>query len=221
MPLYSDELSETYAQNRANYKATDKEVFSHIERIGIKDKKVLDFGCGDGVYAEEFIKLGAREIVGIDDAPKMIELAKSKHPAIQFIEADGNNLPFEERAFDLTFAFFVLHHFVDTLKPLKEIYRVLKKDGYLVATMGAYEIPEGLDLPLNTPAPIRLGISENTTLVTNILKSYKKVEKDLKDAGFEIDTYKSIENANARMDETHPYKDKVKLLTMLIVAKKT
>jgi len=223
MALYSDQLAQDYAEKRHNYRATDTIVFSHIDKIGVADKKILDFGCGDGVYVQEFLNREAAEVVGIDESEKMIEMANEKYGSLKstrFQVADGNNLPFENNVFDIVFTNFVLHHFVDTFKPLGEIFKVLKKNGYLIATLVVYDIPENLSIPLNIQVPIRLGAEQDTVLVHNTLKSYKQVEKDLRNANFKIETYIPINNANARMDISHPYKDKVKLMTMLIIAKK-
>ena len=50
MAFYSDQLAEEYVEKRKGYQATDKEVFSYIDQISLEGKKVLDFGCGDGVH---------------------------------------------------------------------------------------------------------------------------------------------------------------------------
>ncbi len=43
----------------------------------VKGKRVLDAGCGSGVYSEWLIEHGA-EIVAVDASPKMVELAKQR-----------------------------------------------------------------------------------------------------------------------------------------------
>jgi len=43
----------------------------------LTDKKILDVGCGSGRYCIEVAKAGAKEIVGIDISPKMLEIAKN------------------------------------------------------------------------------------------------------------------------------------------------
>jgi len=51
-----------------------------IKTIGgcnpVQGKKIIDIGCGTGLYAVALAKKGAKYIYGIDFAPKMIELAK-------------------------------------------------------------------------------------------------------------------------------------------------
>src|SRR5687768_2819173 len=43
----------------------------------VKGKRVLDAGCGPGIYSEWLIEHGA-EVVAVDASPKMIELAKQR-----------------------------------------------------------------------------------------------------------------------------------------------
>lgn len=223
MTVYSDNLAKEYINKRENYRSTDKEVFSYLDTLDIKGKRVLDFGCGDGMYAKEFLDRGAQEVVGIDENPTMIAIANQKYGSLgntKFLVADGNNLPFEDNSFDLVFAYFVLHYFTDTLKPLKEIYRVLTPEGYFIATIGAHDVSSSSNIPLNIEVPIRLGRGENTVLVYNLLKSHTLIEEDLKNTKFKIEFYNSIPNPNAQMDKSHPYIDKIKFMTMFAAARK-
>lgn len=42
----------------------------------LKDKKALDFGCGEGTFSRAMKNLGADEVIGIDISKEMIKLAK-------------------------------------------------------------------------------------------------------------------------------------------------
>lgn len=223
MSFYSDKLAEEYVEKRKGYQATDKEVFSYIDQISLEGKKVLDFGCGDGVHDQEFLDRGAVEVVGIDESPKMIEMSIRRfvgNQKVKFFIADGQVLPFGNEVFDLVFSNFVLHCFLDTCKPLEEIYRTLKPGGYFVATLGAYDIPLNSVVLTNTQVPIKLGVGNDAVEVVNLLKDYRQIRRELIDIGFEVETYREISNTNAQMASNHPYKDEVRLMTVLIVAKK-
>ena len=52
----------------------------------VKDKMVLDIGCGMGDFAASCLQKGAAQVKGIDISKNMIDLAKSKHvyPQLQF-----------------------------------------------------------------------------------------------------------------------------------------
>lgn len=51
------------------------------------------------------------------------------------IVANGDDLPFKDNTIDFIFSSHVLEHFFDPIKALKEWYRVIKKDGYIVMTI--------------------------------------------------------------------------------------
>ncbi len=95
--------------------------------------KILDLcsGTGDlaGLLKKEYPQA---EIVGVDFSPKMLEIARKKHPDIEFLETDCTQLPFEDESFDLCIISFGLRNIEDLDKALKEIYRVLKKGGNFI-----------------------------------------------------------------------------------------
>ena len=70
--------------------------------------------------------------LGIDISDKAINKAKSlKLKNAEFICTDAHLLPMEKETFDCVIVNSLLHH-LDLEKSLSEIYRVLKKDGYLI-----------------------------------------------------------------------------------------
>lgn len=98
-------------------------------------KNILDFGCGDGLSCEFFGKYFPEAIItGVDVSSESITVAENKNiPNSNFLVFDGENLEFEDNSFDLIFAAGVFHH-IDKEKragALKELHRILKKDGNL------------------------------------------------------------------------------------------
>lgn len=85
-------------------------------------RKVLDIGAGSGALINLI-----PEAIGIDLVPK--------HPKI--IKGDIINLPFEDESFDTIFATEVLEHLDEETmdKGLKEVYRVLVRDGHFIITV--------------------------------------------------------------------------------------
>jgi ubiquinone/menaquinone biosynthesis C-methylase UbiE len=106
-----------------------------LKLIGsVKGKKVLDFGCGSGVYTKVLKEKGAK-IKGFDISPEMLQIARDYVKGVEFKQGSGNNIPFKEK-FDIIFASLVLDYFKDWNKPLKEINRVLDKGGYFIFSVG-------------------------------------------------------------------------------------
>jgi len=105
-----------------------------VDRLKIdpKDKQALDVGCGGGLLAEEFARLGCH-VTGIDPSEPSLAVA-SAHAlqeglAIEYREGVGESLPFADAYFDIVYCCDVLEHVNDLEAVISEIARVLKKDG--------------------------------------------------------------------------------------------
>jgi SAM-dependent methyltransferase len=101
------------------------------KHLDFKGKKILDVGCGLGMYSQEFSQEGAL-VFGIDVDGKKIEQAKGLFPKINFQTAGAEKIPFANNSFDLVFLHEVLEHVKDEEKTIKEIVRVLKTGGRLI-----------------------------------------------------------------------------------------
>lgn len=101
-------------------------------RIDVRGKKTLDVGCGGGILAEEFARLGCA-VTGIDPSEKSLVAARSHAQAaglsIDYRQASGERIPFADATFDLTYCCDVLEHVRDLNQVIAEISRVLKPGG--------------------------------------------------------------------------------------------
>ncbi len=98
-----------------------------------KHDLILDVGCGFGRDSKFFYENGLK-VIGIDLSEGLLKIAKKSYPKINFIKADIRNLPFKDGSFDGVWCSAVLLHLEklqDVKKALKEMYRVLKKDGVI------------------------------------------------------------------------------------------
>jgi SAM-dependent methyltransferase len=94
--------------------------------------KILDAGCGTGVYLEELLRLG-QDVTGVDEDGDMLEYASSSRgKGATLIKAALQDLPFEPSTFDKVISVCTLEFIDGPLNALKEMARVLKKDGILL-----------------------------------------------------------------------------------------
>jgi SAM-dependent methyltransferase len=95
-----------------------------------EDLKVLDIGSGIGLV-DKLIKSRIKNLYGVDVEDGVVEQAIKNNPDVNYQKYDGENLPFEENTFDITFAINVMHHVPPALWEnfSKETYRVLKPGG--------------------------------------------------------------------------------------------
>ena len=100
----------------------------------VKGKRVLDAGCGPGVYAEWLVSHGA-EVVAFDANKKMVMLAKQRlRKKAQIVQANLEQpLAFlTDGSFDLVVSPLVMDYVKDWAKAFGEFHRVLRAGGHLV-----------------------------------------------------------------------------------------
>lgn len=94
--------------------------------------RALDIGCGGGLLAEEFARLGCH-VTGIDPSVRSIEAARAHAAesglAIDYQVGTGEDLPFEDSSFDVVYCCDVLEHVTDLDAVIAETARVLKPGG--------------------------------------------------------------------------------------------
>src|SRR5438552_15455326 len=66
---------------------------------------VLDVATGTGLVACELVRRKGCRVVGLDQSPEMLEVARQRVPeSVELVQGDGEALPFEDASFDaLTF----------------------------------------------------------------------------------------------------------------------
>jgi len=99
--------------------------------------KIVNLGCGPGLLEESLSSLGFFGI-GIDASPEMIKLAgnrslgKNLSDKWEFIIGDCENTGLNSGEFDCVIASGLIEYMPNDEKILKEVKRLLKKDGILI-----------------------------------------------------------------------------------------
>jgi SAM-dependent methyltransferase len=100
-----------------------------LDAVGLRPgTRLLDVASGPGALTAEAANRGALS-VGVDLSPRMIELAQRLYPAIEFLEADVEHLPFADYAFDAVVCAFGLGHFPQPELAVAECVRTLSPGG--------------------------------------------------------------------------------------------
>jgi len=103
----------------------------------IKNKKIVDFGCGHGNFLMSMIKFKPKECVGIDYGKNSIDYAKKfkkkffPDQNISFLISSVYQSKLKKNYFDFAIQNGVFHHLDYENKAYVEVHRVLKSGGYL------------------------------------------------------------------------------------------
>ena len=120
--------------------------FGYMRRVLFHDQgrdprglPILDVGCGGGLLAEEFARLGCA-VTGVDPSSKSLEAArghaKEAGLAITYRGGVAESLPFPDASLDAVYCCDVLEHVRDLDRVVAEAARVLKPGGvYLFDTI--------------------------------------------------------------------------------------
>jgi demethylmenaquinone methyltransferase/2-methoxy-6-polyprenyl-1,4-benzoquinol methylase len=116
-------------------------------------QRLLDVATGTGLVAEELVRRGATEVVGVDQSEQMLSgsrarLAREPELArrVTLVRGEAEQLPFEDGAFDgLTFTY-LLRYVDDPAATIAELARVVRSGGRI----GMVEFGVPASAPLRT-----------------------------------------------------------------------
>ena len=97
-------------------------------------ERILDIGCGTGHLTAQIAQMGAT-VVGIDNAPSMIEAAKQSYPGLHFEVANGADFHFE-KPFEAVFSNAALHWIHPPAGVVACVAAALQPGGRFVAEFG-------------------------------------------------------------------------------------
>lgn len=111
--------------------------FNEVKKfIEPTEGKILDIGSADGMFTKVILdKSHAKEIIGIDVLKDSVDWANKhwkKYKQLKFMIGDAHKLEFKSNTFDAVFALEVMEHVFKPQVVIKEVKRVLKKNGYII-----------------------------------------------------------------------------------------
>ena len=113
---------------------------SFVADEDIKNKAILDVGCGFGWFEVNAAKRGCQKIIGTEPEEKYLETARKdiRADSVSFAVGSAVALPFPDDCFDTVVSFEVIEHLPKKTeeKMFQEAARVLKKGGvFYMSTM--------------------------------------------------------------------------------------
>ena len=157
------------------------------------DLRILDVGTGIGVLPILLAEDGAKQVVGIDISPEMLELAEylrlsrgtEAAARVTFRLAPAHALPFRDETFDAVTCRLVLNHARRPERMVKEFVRVLRPGGILVLA----ELL-GVDNPVKRAT--QNAIEERRNAAHVAVRGAEQYNKLLTDAGLQIEAKEAI-----------------------------
>jgi ubiquinone/menaquinone biosynthesis C-methylase UbiE len=117
-------------------------------------KRVVDIGCGGGIYAFAWDELGAKSVTGVDFSAAMVAAAREKsngRPNVTFQVGTAEHTGLAEQSVELVFERAMIHHIKDYNACFAEAFRLLALGGKLLIQD---RTPDDVQLP-GSPEHIR------------------------------------------------------------------
>ncbi len=134
-----------------------------------ESSRILDIGCADGPFLPT-LSYYARSTVATDidgdrvrEAKNLIDYRLKKSKRLNLLCSDGHVLPFKDNKFDIIFCLEVMEHVMNPDQVLRELLRVLKKNGMLICTI-----------------PIEIGLSLLIRNIIGKIAHFQRPEYNLK-----------------------------------------
>lgn len=97
-------------------------------------QRVLDVGCGPGALTTELVhRLGPESVAAVDPSEPFVAAARERHPGVVVQRSSAERIPHPDGAFDVSMAQLVVHFMRDPVAGLREMARVTRPDGLVVA----------------------------------------------------------------------------------------
>ncbi|MGN7468836.1 class I SAM-dependent methyltransferase [Brevibacillus sp. SAFN-007a] len=128
MDFHAKENADSYTGRVAD----DTWAHTMLSVVDPRDKRVVDIGCGSGIYSKAWAKLGAASVTGVDFSQVMLAAAQKQctdEPRISFVQGDALETGLPDSCADVVFARALLHHLPDVRGFFSEVTRLLAPGG--------------------------------------------------------------------------------------------
>lgn len=116
-------------------RCADADIYPTLKEVLSPGACILESGCGSGKWVI-FLRRQGHRIIGLDWSLEPLHRARQMDPSAEWVAGDAVRSPFQEGTFDVVISLGTLEH--DRSGPetgLREVWRLLKPGGVLVATV--------------------------------------------------------------------------------------
>lgn len=121
-----------YVGRRRIISSLVKQIFATLNN---PNPRILDVGCGTGANLKMLAAYGKAE--GVDISPQAVDFCRERGLDSVKLGA-AEQLPYESDSFELVTALDVIEHLDDDVAGLREIRRVLRRDGHVLLFVPAF-----------------------------------------------------------------------------------
>lgn len=131
MDFHAYENAESYTGREAD----DTWARTMLSVVDPRGKRVVDIGCGGGIYSKAWAKHGAASVTGVDFSSAMLKTAQKQcadEPRISFVQGDALQTGLPDASVDIVFARALIHHLDDLNGFFSEGKRLLAPGGICI-----------------------------------------------------------------------------------------
>jgi len=136
---FSEQNKDIYFKKNFQFNEVKKNLLKRFKSVkfdlkkGIKNKIVLDAGCGPGRFTYILSSFKPKKIYGVDLLKDNIQIAKRvfKNKDVKYYQGNVLKLPHKNNTFDFVYSSGVVHHTQNMKKGIDELFRVCKDGGYI------------------------------------------------------------------------------------------
>lgn len=155
--LIMDKLDKYWDEVHLKYNSTYDGWLNKYVDLFDRDNSFVELGCGRAYCSNYLLENGFQNIIACDFSEEVLKIVNEENPILKTMLFDmREGLPFGDDSFNVVIADLCLHYFDTSMTNFifNEIYRILRKDGYLIgrvnATNDRFHIPNNaLELEKN------------------------------------------------------------------------
>ena len=125
--------ADAYDRFMGRYSQPLAPLFADFARVEAGER-IVDVGCGPGALTGELVaRLGADAVAAIDPSPSFVDAARTRFPDVDVRQGTAEQLPYTDESYDAALAQLVVHFMSDPIAGLREMSRVTRPGGLVVA----------------------------------------------------------------------------------------